>query len=78
MRAQVLERDTILVPAGWDSWSKIKILRESFDCEGISDGWDNDMASVMERQHPGNTGARGIYEECIPNGDSEVEVKFSL
>ncbi|KAI9199311.1 dynein light intermediate chain-domain-containing protein [Polychytrium aggregatum] len=29
-RANVLERDTLLVPAGWDSWGKIKIIKGDF------------------------------------------------
>jgi hypothetical protein len=36
LQPQVVEKDTVMVPAGWDSWGKIKILRESFDCESIN------------------------------------------
>ncbi|KAJ3049472.1 hypothetical protein HK097_009531, partial [Rhizophlyctis rosea] len=36
LRARVLDRDTVLVPSGWDSWGKIRVLREGFDCEGMS------------------------------------------
>ncbi|GAA5814649.1 hypothetical protein MFLAVUS_008148 [Mucor flavus] len=73
IKAQVIERDTVLVPSGWDSWGKIKILREGFDCENLSDGWDADMDAVMDRQNPDKLGARGIYEDSILNGDSEVQ-----
>ncbi|KXS12064.1 dynein light intermediate chain [Gonapodya prolifera JEL478] len=31
-RAQVVERDAVFVPAGWDSWGKIRVLRDGFDC----------------------------------------------
>ena len=34
-KAQVVERDTVFVPAGWDSFGKIRTLRE-FDCESLS------------------------------------------
>lgn len=74
IKAQVIERDTVLVPSGWDSWGKIKILREGFDCENLNDGWDADMDAVMDRQMPDKLGARGIYEDSILNGDSEVQV----
>lgn len=66
----------MLVPSGWDSWGKIKILKEGFDCENVSEGWDVDMDAVIDRQKPGNAGARGTYEEAIPNGESEIQVSF--
>lgn len=72
----MIERDTVLVPSGWDSWGKIKILREGFDCNDLSDGWDADMEAVIDRQSPGRLGARGTYEESIPNGDAEVQVSL--
>lgn len=43
-RASTTDRDTLLVPAGWDSWGKIKALRESFDCRSITRGWEADCA----------------------------------
>ncbi|PWY98216.1 DLIC-domain-containing protein [Testicularia cyperi] len=41
-RASTTDRDTLLVPAGWDSWGKIRALRESFDCKGLGRGWELD------------------------------------
>ncbi|SNX85946.1 related to dynein light-intermediate chain [Melanopsichium pennsylvanicum] len=41
-RASTTDRDTLLVPAGWDSWGKIKALREPFDCRSMAKAWDND------------------------------------
>ncbi|CBQ73860.1 related to dynein light-intermediate chain [Sporisorium reilianum SRZ2] len=41
-RASTTDRDTLLVPAGWDSWGKIKALREPFDCRSMARGWEND------------------------------------
>jgi hypothetical protein len=26
----------VLVPAGWDSWGKIAVLNETFDCRGVA------------------------------------------
>ncbi|KAG1176742.1 hypothetical protein G6F70_003260 [Rhizopus microsporus] len=65
MKAQVIERDVVLVPSGWDSWGKLRVLREGFDCEAVNQGWDTDMDAVIDRQQPGAHGARGIYEEVI-------------
>ncbi|KAI8640521.1 dynein light intermediate chain-domain-containing protein [Parasitella parasitica] len=78
LKAQVIERDTVLVPSGWDSWNKIKVLREGFDCDHVSEGWDADMDAVIDRQKPGNTGARGTYEEAIPNGESEIQPQYNI
>ncbi|KAG1123290.1 hypothetical protein G6F42_010687 [Rhizopus arrhizus] len=78
LKAQVIERDTVLVPSGWDSWGKIKVLREGFDCDHVSEGWDADMDAVIDRQNPGNTGARGTYEEAIPNGESEIQPQYNI
>lgn len=66
------------MPSGWDSWGKIKVLREGFDCDHVSEGWDADMDAVIDRQKPGNTGARGTYEEAIPNGESEIQVRHPI
>ncbi|BGP28354.1 hypothetical protein JCM10296v2_000086 [Rhodotorula toruloides] len=42
-RANVVDRDQVLVPAGWDSWGKIKIMRERFDCDQAGEGWEADL-----------------------------------
>ncbi|KAG1457711.1 hypothetical protein G6F56_006550 [Rhizopus delemar] len=71
MKAQVIERDIVLVPSGWDSWGKLKVLREGFDCEAVNDGWDADMDAVTDRQQPGAHGSRGIYEEVVSDPSSK-------
>ncbi|KAI8072803.1 hypothetical protein BC940DRAFT_344177 [Gongronella butleri] len=68
-RAQVVERDCVAVPSGWDSWGKIRILRDGFDCEAVNQGWDADMEALQDRQQPGAHGARGTYEDIIANAD---------
>ncbi|KAI9482767.1 MAG: dynein light intermediate chain-domain-containing protein [Benjaminiella poitrasii] len=73
LKAQVVERDAVLVPAGWDSWGKIRVLREGFDCEGVHQGWDVDMDAVTDRQQPGPHGARGNYEDIIQNPNSKEQ-----
>ncbi|KAK5799310.1 dynein light intermediate chain-domain-containing protein, partial [Linnemannia elongata] len=69
-RAQVVERDQVMVPAGWDSIGKIKVLRNGFDCEGVADGWDKDAKGTGEGEAadgPLVEGARKVYEETIVN-----------
>ncbi|KAF7731782.1 hypothetical protein EC973_008297 [Apophysomyces ossiformis] len=72
-KVQVVERDCVLVPSGWDSWGKVKVLREGFDCEGVQQGWDADMEAILDRQQPGPNGARAIFEETIPDPELEEQ-----
>lgn len=78
LKAQVVERDSVLVPAGWDSWGKLRVLREGFDCDSVHQGWDSDMDAVADRQQPGFHGARGSYEEVIINPNSKEQVILYL
>ncbi|RCH96298.1 hypothetical protein CU098_006848 [Rhizopus stolonifer] len=71
-KAQVVERDTVFVPSGWDSWGKIKVLREGFDCESISEGWDENIEALADG-HKHSTGAMGIYQDAIPNQESTIQ-----
>ncbi|KAI4172335.1 MAG: hypothetical protein LQ343_003593 [Gyalolechia ehrenbergii] len=42
LKHNVIDRDKVLVPPNWDSWGKIRVLREGFDVEGINSGWSID------------------------------------
>ncbi len=53
LKHNVIERDKVLIPPSWDSWGKIRVLREGFDVEGISRGWSIDVQSPS---HP----SRGV------------------
>ncbi len=46
-RAQVIDRD-IMVPAGWDSWTKIKLLRESFNIDLYTSITSSDAANDIK------------------------------
>lgn len=62
-----------MVPSGWDSWGKIRVLRDGFDCEGVHQGWEADLEAILDRQQPGAHGARGVYEEAIPDPEAEEQ-----
>ncbi|KAJ2830306.1 hypothetical protein FBU31_002514 [Coemansia sp. 'formosensis'] len=49
VRANVVDRDVVFVPAGWDSVTKINYLREPFDVYAIQDAWrvDEDRYRVI-------------------------------
>ncbi|KAI9814543.1 MAG: hypothetical protein M1832_005723 [Thelocarpon impressellum] len=59
LKHNVVDRDKILIPPNWDSWGKIRILREGFDAEGVSTGWSADIESP---QHVREAGQQGIEE----------------
>ncbi|KAI8825183.1 dynein light intermediate chain-domain-containing protein [Fimicolochytrium jonesii] len=68
-RPQVVDRDTVAVPCGWDSWGKIRVLREGFDCAAIAEG---ESPAVSPRGSgdghivPSSKSAE-IYETVIPS-----------
>lgn len=70
-----MDRDEILVPSGWDSWGKIKILRERFNPEVISAGWDHDMRGATDIVDTNSSPStlRG-YEDAIVDLDSSSRV----
>ncbi|GAA5882815.1 hypothetical protein JCM16303_002472 [Sporobolomyces ruberrimus] len=75
-RANVIDRDQALVPTGWDSWGKIRILREKFDCEKVGEGWEEDLRSRTRGEgdevvDDGASGLRKEYEMVIVDFDSE-------
>jgi dynein light intermediate chain 1, cytosolic len=63
----VVDRDRVFVPYGWDSWGKIRVLREGFDVEGVCGGWSVDIASVLSKdtEKKEGGGALEVYEDTI-------------
>ncbi|KAI9802577.1 MAG: hypothetical protein M1833_001650 [Piccolia ochrophora] len=48
LKHNVIDRDKVLVPPNWDSWGKIRVLREGFDVEGVNAGWSFDIQGSLE------------------------------
>ncbi|KAG9303822.1 hypothetical protein G9A89_018719 [Geosiphon pyriformis] len=76
VKAQVLERDTVMVPAGWDTWGKIKTIREDFECERMLQGWDYDMevnpdVATTDRINGESISAKKDYDEVVYHQDSD-------
>ena len=55
LKHNVIDRDKILVPPNWDSWGKIRVIREGFDVEGTSSGWSIDIRGPASAAADGNT-----------------------
>lgn len=67
-----MDRDRVFVPSGWDSWGKIRVLRDGFDVEGVCEGWSVDLASklnpdTLPESQAGGGGALEVYEDTIPD-----------
>jgi dynein light intermediate chain 1, cytosolic len=47
LKHNVIERDKVVLPPNWDSWGKIRVLREGFDVEGVNQGWSIDIEEIL-------------------------------
>ncbi|KAG8697032.1 hypothetical protein FRC08_006777 [Ceratobasidium sp. 394] len=61
-RPNTLDRDRIVVPAGWDSWGKIGVLREGFDAQQWGEAWDKDLEEGVVGS---GGGAREMYRVLV-------------
>jgi dynein light intermediate chain 1 len=43
LKHNVIDRDKVVVPPNWDSWGKIRVLRDGFDVEAVNKGWSLDI-----------------------------------
>lgn len=79
LKHNVIERDKVFVPPHWDSWGKIRVLREGFDVEGINKGWNIDISTEAPEDAEPEGGAVEVYEDVIKdtsrNADSLALLK---
>ncbi|EGO02101.1 hypothetical protein SERLA73DRAFT_177841 [Serpula lacrymans var. lacrymans S7.3] len=57
-KPNTLDRDRIVVPAGWDSWGKIAVLREGFEAKTWGEAWEQDF----EAEDPENVEEPGAVK----------------
>ena len=43
LKHNVIDRDKVLVPPNWDSWGKIRVLRDGFEVESLSSAWSEEI-----------------------------------
>lgn len=51
----MIDRDKILIPHNWDSWGKIRILREGFELETVANAWSVEIQSPPEAEYDAST-----------------------
>ncbi|KAJ5104904.1 hypothetical protein NUU61_002251 [Penicillium alfredii] len=74
LKHNVIDRDKILVPANWDSWGKIRIIREGFDMEGVSTAWSIEIQDPPEPIDQPAAGQPGENTDSADDGSSAVTV----
>jgi dynein light intermediate chain 1, cytosolic len=67
-KPNTLDRDRIVVPAGWDSWGKIEVMRE-FDPRMWGDAWERDLDEDTDSE---SVGAKKLYEALVPDRGVKV------
>ena len=76
-KPNTLDRDRIVVPAGWDSWGKIVVLRDGFEAKMWGEAWERDLEGE-EGQAIGEAGAKKAYANLVPDQGPKVTNPFSL
>ena len=79
-RTHTLDRDRIVVPAGWDSWGKIAVLRDGFDAKAWGEAWERDLSSDSGIDSDDEAGTRKLYSSLVQDqgrGRAD-EVKMGL
>lgn len=57
------------MPPNWDSWGKIRVLREGFDVEAVSEGWSIDLESKFPPPGRGATDENGAVNGAEYDAD---------
>lgn len=52
LKHNVIDRDKVVIPPNWDSWGKIRVLRDGFDVDQVSSGWSIDLDQPFPRASP--------------------------
>lgn len=64
-KANVLDRDRVFVPAGWDSTGKIAVVRDGFDEKMWREAWGMDLENVEDLSQ--SQGASKTFAELVPD-----------
>ncbi|TVY48565.1 Cytoplasmic dynein 1 light intermediate chain [Lachnellula occidentalis] len=73
LKHNVIDRDKVVVPPNWDSWGKIRVLRDGFDVEAISNAWSVDIEESFELIPSGNTNGEATEFESSKRSGGAVE-----
>ena len=79
----VVDRMAVLVPSGWDSVGKIRLLSEDFSPEAVLEGWMADLSTspfvaVKERPMDGMQDDEDKHTDSAPRRNGESEEREEL
>lgn len=77
-KPNTLDRDRIVVPAGWDSWGKIGVLRDGFDAKAWGEAWERDLLSDTGIELESGDGARKLYASLVQDQGPKVRTSSQL
>ena len=69
-RANVLDRDAVMVPSGWDSWGKINVLRDGFDPARVGRAWEVSLRGEGGEEE----GIEDLWLAMIPDAERRPKV----
>ncbi len=75
-KPNALDRDKIVIPAGWDSWGKIAVLRDGFDAKLWGEAWENDLDHSDDSDGTGH--AQRLYVGLVPDMSRKVRCLLDL
>lgn len=82
LKHNVIDRDKIVVPPNWDSWAKVRVLRDGFDAEAVSTGWgidlDHDFTRTKANGVSGKPDAHDAAAAAETNGDEHTGVEAEV
>ncbi|KAK7060355.1 hypothetical protein VNI00_001120 [Paramarasmius palmivorus] len=61
-KPNTLDRDRVVIPAGWDSWGKVTVLRD-FDPKAWGEAWEQDLEST----EGDGTSAKRMFSALVPD-----------
>ena len=70
-KPNTLDRDRIVIPAGWDSWGKISVLRDGFDAKAWGEAWEHDLDHV-EGEPAEEPGSKKLFASLVPDQGDKV------
>ena len=76
LKHNVIDRDKVVIPPNWDSWGKIRVLRDGFDVDTVSTGWSIDLDQPFPRSLPTENGhghTNGGHPTTDPHDPSDPE-----
>ncbi|KAI1613834.1 dynein light intermediate chain 1, cytosolic [Exophiala viscosa] len=71
----IVDRDKILIPPNWDSWGKIRILKDGFDPEAVGTAWAVEIQSPAEQTLDFATtkGQKAVQTETETEAEAESQ-----